>query len=353
MHNFAGTREEFWARIETWAELGAGVAGCTGGGRMKPMGARLVGGRVNEARVGRTTWGRCWTWSGSTGTCSGAGTPTSGPGGRCTAGRWRRSASIAAAATVEDGRLPHSLHGYFLRAGRSDLPVILEVDRDRDGRSFSARHVNAVQEGEVIFSMVTSFHAESDGAGDDSVRRCAAARGARADGDAAGRLEPAARATRGHTNGLLEGCVHGLRVGACTHAAAGRSSGASSGADVPVGHRLGFRTEAAALVGPWRPVDRPLHVVPGAHPRRRLGVWSTWDRSRRAARVAATRARCAGQDGSLGATLYQEHLLLPGAMSELVDGIVRQEAEVAAKEGRAPRDLEELQRAHLEHPAGR
>ena len=48
---------------------------------------------------------------------------------------------IAAAATVEDGRLPHSLHGYFLRAGRSDLPVILEVDRDRDGRSFSARHV--------------------------------------------------------------------------------------------------------------------------------------------------------------------------------------------------------------------
>ena len=64
---------------------------------------------------------------------------------------------IAAAATVEDHRLPHSLHGYFLRAGQSDLPVILEVDRDRDGRSFSARHVNAVQDGEVIFSMVTSF----------------------------------------------------------------------------------------------------------------------------------------------------------------------------------------------------
>src|SRR5579864_1514852 len=79
---------------------------------------------------------------------------------------------IAAAATVEDGRLPHSLHGYFLRAGRSDLPVILEVDRDRDGRSFSARHVNAVQEGEVIFSMVTSFHAEREGGVfDDAPRR--------------------------------------------------------------------------------------------------------------------------------------------------------------------------------------
>ena len=50
---------------------------------------------------------------------------------------------IAAARTVEEGRLPHSLHGYFLRTGRSDLPVILEVDRDRDGQSFSARHVVA------------------------------------------------------------------------------------------------------------------------------------------------------------------------------------------------------------------
>ena len=40
---------------------------------------------------------------------------------------------IAAAATVEDGRLPHSLHGYFLRAGRSDLPVILEVDPTATG----------------------------------------------------------------------------------------------------------------------------------------------------------------------------------------------------------------------------
>jgi acyl-CoA thioesterase-2 len=79
---------------------------------------------------------------------------------------------LAAAATVEPGRLPHSFHGYFLRAGRSDLPVVLEVDRDRDGRSFSARHVVALQEGEVIFSMVTSFHEESDGAVfDDAPRR--------------------------------------------------------------------------------------------------------------------------------------------------------------------------------------
>ena len=72
---------------------------------------------------------------------------------------------LAAAATVEPDRLPHSFHGYFLRAGRVDLPVIFEVDRDRDGRSFSARHVVAVQDGEVIFSMITSFHVESGALG--------------------------------------------------------------------------------------------------------------------------------------------------------------------------------------------
>ena len=68
----------------------------------------------------------------------------------------------AAGATVPPDRLPHSLHGYFLRPGRVDRPVILHVDRDRDGGSFSARHVRAVQDGEVIFSMVASFHAHED-----------------------------------------------------------------------------------------------------------------------------------------------------------------------------------------------
>jgi acyl-CoA thioesterase-2 len=66
----------------------------------------------------------------------------------------------AAGATVPDDRRPHSLHGYFLRPGRADLPVLLHVDRDRDGRSFSARHVRAVQDGEVIFSMLASFHVD-------------------------------------------------------------------------------------------------------------------------------------------------------------------------------------------------
>jgi acyl-CoA thioesterase-2 len=68
----------------------------------------------------------------------------------------------AAAGTVDPDRLPHSLHGYFLRRGRQDLPVIFEVDRDRDGGSFSARHVAAIQDGEVIFSMIASFQRTTD-----------------------------------------------------------------------------------------------------------------------------------------------------------------------------------------------
>jgi len=67
--------------------------------------------------------------------------------------------SLAAAArTVPDGRFPHSCHGYFLRPGRPELPVILRVERDRDGRSFSARHVVALQDGDEIFTLSCSFH---------------------------------------------------------------------------------------------------------------------------------------------------------------------------------------------------
>ncbi len=75
----------------------------------------------------------------------------------------------AAGATVPPERLPHSMHGYFLRPGRVDCPVILHVDRDRDGGSFSARHVRAVQDGEVIFSMVASFQVREESATFDDV----------------------------------------------------------------------------------------------------------------------------------------------------------------------------------------
>jgi acyl-CoA thioesterase-2 len=78
--------------------------------------------------------------------------------GRLYGGQVAAQALRAATLTVADDRLPHSMHGYFLRQGRKDLPVTYEVRRDRDGRSLSARQVTALQAGEVIFSMSCSFH---------------------------------------------------------------------------------------------------------------------------------------------------------------------------------------------------
>lgn len=79
-------------------------------------------------------------------------------GPRLFGGQVLAQALRAACATVE-GALPHSLHGYFLRPGKRDLPVVYEVDLLRDGRSFGTRRVVAVQNGEAIFTMAVSFRA--------------------------------------------------------------------------------------------------------------------------------------------------------------------------------------------------
>jgi acyl-CoA thioesterase II len=84
-------------------------------------------------------------------------------------GQVAAQALMAAGRTVLEERFPHSLHGYFLRRGRPDRPVLLYVDRDRDGKSFSSRHVSAVQDGEVIFSMLASFHREIESPTYDAV----------------------------------------------------------------------------------------------------------------------------------------------------------------------------------------
>jgi len=69
----------------------------------------------------------------------------------------------AAALTVGPDRQPHSLHGYFLRPGDASIPTVFSVERDRDGRSYTARRVVAVQRGEVIFNMAASFKVAEDG----------------------------------------------------------------------------------------------------------------------------------------------------------------------------------------------
>jgi acyl-CoA thioesterase-2 len=71
-------------------------------------------------------------------------------------------ALVAACRTVE-GRAPHSLHAYFLLPGDPKVPIIYEVERLRDGRSFTTRHVKAIQHGQAIFSMSASFHVAEPG----------------------------------------------------------------------------------------------------------------------------------------------------------------------------------------------
>ncbi|PAV77450.1 hypothetical protein WR25_09221 [Diploscapter pachys] len=64
----------------------------------------------------------------------------------------------AAACTVDDCFIPHSLHSYFIKTGSVDKPILYTIDRIRDGRSFCTRIVKAIQDGEAIFSCQISFH---------------------------------------------------------------------------------------------------------------------------------------------------------------------------------------------------
>jgi len=87
--------------------------------------------------------------------------------------RWQRvfggqvigQALVASCRTVE-GRMPHSLHCYFILPGDPQIPIIYQVERLRDGRSYTTRRVTAIQHGQAIFSMMVSFHAEEAGTHD-------------------------------------------------------------------------------------------------------------------------------------------------------------------------------------------
>jgi acyl-CoA thioesterase-2 len=90
--------------------------------------------------------------------------------GRSPAVTWQRvfggqvvgQALVAATRTVE-GRSPHSLHAYFLLPGDPKVPIVYDVDRIRDGKSFTTRRVVAIQHGHPIFSMSASFHLDEPG----------------------------------------------------------------------------------------------------------------------------------------------------------------------------------------------
>ena len=72
-------------------------------------------------------------------------------------------ALVAASRTVAEDRHAHSLHGYFLRAGDTETPILYKVERIRDGRSFTTRQVVAIQKGQPIFTMSISFQIAEEG----------------------------------------------------------------------------------------------------------------------------------------------------------------------------------------------
>ncbi len=92
--------------------------------------------------------------------------------GRSPEATWQRvfggqvvgQALVAACRTADAGnRPPHSLHAYFLLPGDPKVPIIYEVERIRDGRSFATRRVVAIQHGQAIFTMSVSFHRDEPG----------------------------------------------------------------------------------------------------------------------------------------------------------------------------------------------
>lgn len=72
-------------------------------------------------------------------------------------------ALVAARRTVDPDRMPHSLHAYFILPGDISAPIVYDVDRIRDGGSFTTRRIRAIQHGQPIFNMAASFHRPEEG----------------------------------------------------------------------------------------------------------------------------------------------------------------------------------------------
>jgi acyl-CoA thioesterase-2 len=78
-------------------------------------------------------------------------------------GQVAAQALVAGARTVDDALVVHSLHSYFLRPGDTAVPIVYDVERIRDGRSFSTRRIAARQHGRAIYYMTASFQIPEDG----------------------------------------------------------------------------------------------------------------------------------------------------------------------------------------------
>ncbi len=85
------------------------------------------------------------------------------PWGRVFGGQVLAQALLASSLTVPDDRQVHSMHGYFILGGDITKPIVYDVDKIRDGRSFTTRRCIAVQKGEAIFNSASSYHIKETG----------------------------------------------------------------------------------------------------------------------------------------------------------------------------------------------
>ncbi|KAK6920125.1 hypothetical protein RJ641_016029 [Dillenia turbinata] len=83
--------------------------------------------------------------------------------GKVFGGQFIGQALAAASKTVDYLKIPHSLHAYFLLIGDISIPILYQVHRVRDGKSFATRKVDAVQKGNIVFTLVASFQKEESG----------------------------------------------------------------------------------------------------------------------------------------------------------------------------------------------
>ncbi|XP_050249645.1 acyl-CoA hydrolase 2-like [Quercus robur] len=83
--------------------------------------------------------------------------------GKVFGGQFIGQALAAASKTVDFLKVVHSLHAYFLLVGDFDMPIIYQVQRVRDGKSFATRRVDAIQKGNIVFTLLASFQKEEEG----------------------------------------------------------------------------------------------------------------------------------------------------------------------------------------------
>ncbi len=208
------------------------------------------------------------------------------------------------------------------------------MDRDRDGRSFSARHVVAVQDGEVIFSMITSFHAESEATRfDDAPRREVPAPEDTALGGWNPLLDVRPVTPTDFLKGVFTDCLWVRSAVSLGDDPLLQRAGLTYLSDLGTG----FGQQDRKLVGRGGPsIDHSMWFQEDI----RADEWVLVDlrpvkaRSARGCYEGSLRDR----DGALGATIYQEQLLLPGSAADMGAGAMASDEDTLATDGSAEKE---------------